>query len=324
MPSLPTPDDVLEALPRLRPHVRETPVFSAASLSQLCGVDLYFKAENLQRAGAFKFRGATNAVLQLPDAARVAGVATHSSGNHGAALALAAQRAGVPATVVMPLNSNAKKRASVEAFGARVRLCEPTIEARVAGLEAVVEELGAYPVHPFEHPHVIAGQGTAALELMGQVEGLDVLLVPVGGGGLLGGTLLAVQARGAQVPVVAVEPAGAADAFRSFEAGARQVDFVPHTVADGLRTPIGVPNFELMRRYADSVVTVSEAAILYAMRLLWERAKLVVEPSSAVPLAALLPGGSLHGRFTGERVGVILSGGNVDLDALPALPLRWP
>jgi threonine dehydratase len=314
------PDDVLDARHRIHNHIHVTPVLTSASLDALTGATLFFKAENLQRAGAFKFRGATNAVLQLSEASRARGVATHSSGNHGAALALAAQRAGLPATVVMPSNSVATKRAAVEAFGGRVVDCEPTHAARVAGLEAVLDETGATAVHPFEHLHVVAGQGTATLELLEQAEGLGALLVPVGGGGLLGGSLLAVRASGLGVEVYGCEPDGAADAARSFRAKERQVDFVPDTVADGLRTPIGEVGFELMVRHATDVVSVSEHAILAAMRLLWERLKVVVEPSAAVPLAALLPDGPLHERLRGRRVGLILSGGNVDLDDLPSMP----
>lgn len=323
---LPQPDDVLHARTRIHRHVRVTPVLESASLNQLTGASLFFKAENLQRAGAFKFRGATNAVLQLDEATRARGVATHSSGNHGAALALAALRAGLPAVVVMPSNSVASKRAAVETFGGQVVSCEPTAAARVAGLEQVVRETGATPVHPFEHPHVVAGQGTATLELLEQVRELHALLVPVGGGGLLGGTLLAVRAAGAPVQVIGVEPSGAADAERSFRAGERLVDFVPDTVADGLRTPLGEVGYELMMRDASDVVSVFEEAILIAMRLVWERLKLVIEPSSAVPLAALLPGGPLHERLRGQRVALVLSGGNVDLDALPAMPKvpRYP
>ncbi|MCA9577812.1 MAG: pyridoxal-phosphate dependent enzyme [Polyangiales bacterium] len=318
--TLPQPDDVLDARQRIHKYVRETPVFTSASLDALCGATLFFKAENLQRAGAFKFRGATNAVLQLDEHARARGVATHSSGNHGAALSLAAQRAGLSATVVMPNNSVSSKRAAVLAFGGRVVDCEPTAAARVAGLDEVLRATGATSIHPYEHPAVVAGQGTAALELMEQAEGLNALLVPVGGGGLLGGSLLAVRASGLAVDVFACEPAGAADAARSFRARERLVDFVPDTVADGLRTPLGEVGFALMMAHASDVVAVSEHAILLAMRLVWERLKLVVEPSSAVPLAALLPGGPLHDKLRGKRVGLILSGGNVDLDALPALP----
>lgn len=321
---LPQPDDVLHARQRIHKHIHVTPVLASASLDALTGATLFFKAENLQRAGAFKFRGATNAVLQLNEATRARGVATHSSGNHGAALALAAQRAGLPATVVMPSNSVASKRAAVLAFGGRVVDCEPTHSAREAGLEAVLRETGATAVHPFEHPHVVAGQGTATLELLEQAEGLGALLVPLGGGGLLGGTLLAVRASGLPLDVYGCEPEGAADAQRSFRAKQRLVDFVPHTVADGLRTPIGEVGFALMMRHATDVVSVSEHALLTAMRLLWERLKLVVEPSAAVPLAALLPGGPLHERLRGRRVGILLSGGNVDLDDLPTLPRLEP
>ena len=317
---LPQPDDVLDARARIHKHIRVTPVMQSDSLDALTGMTLFWKCENLQRAGAFKFRGATNAVLQLDDATRARGVATHSSGNHGAALALAAQRAGLPATVVMPSNSVASKRAAVLTFGGRVVSCEPTAAARVAGLEQVVRETGATPVHPFEHPHVVAGQGTATLELLEQAEALHTILVPVGGGGLLGGTLLAVRAVGLPVHVIGCEPAGAADAERSFRAGERLVDFVPDTVADGLRTPLGEVGFALMIRDAADVGSVSERALLVAMRLIWERLKLVVEPSSAVPLAALLPGGPLHETLRGRRVGLVLSGGNVDLDALPVMP----
>lgn len=314
MIALPTPDDVRAAAAAIAPLVRRTPVLTSRTIDDELGARVFFKAEHLQRSGAFKFRGASHAVTVLDDEAAARGVATHSSGNHGAALALAARLRGIPCTVVMPEDASPVKRRATMAYGARVVTCAATAAARAEGLERVVKETGAEPVHPYDDDRVIAGQGTAALELLEELPDLDRVLVPVGGGGLLGGTLLAARVVPRQVPIVAVEPEGAADAHRSWQAGARLVDFVPDTIADGLRTPIGVRNFALLASYVDRVVTVTDASVVRAMRLLWERTKQLVEPSAAVPLAALLDG---RLSVRGERVGIILSGGNVDLDHLP-------
>ena len=312
---LPTWADVERAAARIRPFARRTPVLTAASLDALFGAELFFKCENFQRAGAFKFRGACNAVQSLSEADAARGVATHSSGNHGAALALAARLRGAPCTVVVPRNAPAVKRAAVAAYGAEVVLCEPTLAAREETLARAVAGSGRVVVHPYDDARVIAGQGTAALELLADVSGLDVVLVPIGGGGLASGTALAVRAESPGTRVVAVEPLGADDAYRSFRCGERLPSIAPDTIADGLLTSLGVRNFELVRRHVDDVVRVPEEAIVRAMRLVWERMKIVVEPSAAVPLAALVDG-ALEG-LAGQRVGIVLSGGNVDLDRLP-------
>lgn len=312
---LPTLADVRRAAERIRPFARRTPVLTAASLDALFGVRLFSKCENFQRVGAFKFRGACNAVQSLAEAEAARGVATHSSGNHGAALALAARLRAVPCTVVVPRNAPAVKRAAVAAYGADVVLCEPSLEARERTLAEAVAESGQAVVHPYDDASVIAGQGTAALELVEDVPELDVVLVPIGGGGLASGTALAVRGTSPGTRVVAVEPLGADDAYRSFYSGERLPSVAPDTIADGLLTSLGVRNFELVRRHVDDIVRVSEEAIVRAMRLVWERMKIVVEPSGAVPLAALLDG-AVEG-LAGQRIGVVLSGGNVDLDRLP-------
>ena len=324
---LPTAADVSRAAERIRPFVTRTPVLTASSLDALFGVRLFFKCENFQRVGAFKFRGACNAVRSLSADQAARGVATHSSGNHGAALALAARLRGAPCTVVVPRNAPAVKRAAVAGYGAEVILCEPTLEAREATLARAVAETGRIVVHPYDDARVIAGQGTAALELLDEVPDLDVVLVPVGGGGLAAGTALAVSGgsrrrAGSRTRVVAVEPAGADDAYRSFKSGERLPSVDPRTIADGLLTSLGVRNFALLRRYLDDIVRVSEEAIVEAMRLVWERMKIVVEPSAAVPLAALVEGALaasdvIGGSSRGKRIGIVLSGGNVELDRLP-------
>ncbi len=312
-----TPDlshaDVLAAAARIAPMARTTPVLTSASLDALAGARLHFKCENLQRAGAFKFRGACNAVQALPADVAARGVVTHSSGNHGAALALAAKARGIPAHVVVPDGAVPGKLAAIRAFGATLHRCAPTIAAREETAARLQHELGATLVHPYTDPHVIAGQGTAALELLAQAGPLDQLLVPVGGGGLIGGTVLA--ARG--VPVFGAEPEGAAETFASLAQGRRVTDVVPDTVCDGLRGTVGEINLALMRRHGVQVLLVSDAEVLAAMRLLWERLKLVVEPSSATVMAAVL---RHRDHFAGRRVGLILSGGNADLATLTTLP----
>ncbi len=321
-PDLPTPEDVVRAASRIRPFATRTPVLTASSLDAMFGVRLFFKCENFQRAGAFKFRGACNAVQALSpeDAAR--GVATHSSGNHGAALALAARLRGVPCTVVMPRNAPAVKQAAVAGYGAAITLCEPTLEAREMTLGEAVARTGQVVVHPYDNADVIAGQGTAARELQDEVTDLDLVMIPIGGGGLAAGTALAVQGRVTDTRVIAVEPAGADDAYRSFRAGERLPSISPTTIADGLLTSLGVRNFALISRHVDAIVRVSEAAIAAAMRLVWERMKIVVEPSAAVPLAALVErvleeSEAVAGKLSDLRIGIVLSGGNVDLDRLP-------
>ena len=307
-------DDVLAAAERIRPHAHRTPVLTCAALDAMTGARLFFKCENLQKVGAFKFRGACNAVMALSGAEAARGVATHSSGNHAAALALAARLRGIAAHVVMPRTARAIKKAAVAGYGALITECEPTLAAREAALAEVVAATGATVVHPYNDPRVIAGQGTAALELLAEIDGLDMMLAPVGGGGLLSGTAVAAAAISPSTAVWGAEPAGADDAQRSLAEGRIVPSVDPQTIADGLLTSLGPNTFAILRALAAGIVTVSEAAIVTAMRHSWERMKVLVEPSSAVPLAALL---ERRLAIAGRRVGIIVSGGNVDLDALP-------
>lgn len=311
---LPGITEVLAAATRIAPHASVTPVLRSRVLDRLTGANLHFKAEHLQRGGAFKFRGACNAVWALPPGQAGRGVVTHSSGNHGAALALAAQSRGIPCHVVVPEGAVAAKLANIVRQGAVLWRCAPTQAGREAECARVQAQTGATLVHPYADERVIAGQGTAALELVQQCEvPLDTVIVPVGGGGLAAGTCLALQHAAAHCELVLAEPAGAADTARSFAAGQRQVDFVPDTVCDGLRGALGAPNFALLHGRA-SVITVDDDATIAAMRLLWQVLKQTVEPSSAIVLAAVL---AQPQRFAGRHIGLILSGGNVDLDALP-------
>src|SRR6266568_7207685 len=304
---------------RIRPHIHRTPVLTSSRLNDASGACLFFKCENFQKGGAFKARGATNAVFSLDDIAARRGVATHSSGNHGSAVARAAKLRGIPAHIVMPSNSAKVKVRAVESYGAQVVFCEPTEEAREATCAEVIKKTGATLIHSFENEDVIAGQGTAAVELLEDVPDLDVVMCPVGGGGLLCGTAIAAKAMRPRIKVIAVEPANADDAAQSFRAGRRIVTEKKFTIADGLRTNVGEPNFAIIQRYVDEIVTVSEEAIVSAMRTVWETMKIVIEPSAAVPYAAIVENKIDIG---GKRVGIILTGGNVDLDALPWMAPR--
>jgi threonine dehydratase len=307
---------VRDAAARLAPLVHRTPVATCATLDRLASRALFFKCEHLQKCGAFKFRGASNAVLALPPDLAPRGVVTHSSGNHAGALALAARMRGIPAHIVMPRNASAVKRRATIEYGGRVVDCEPTQASREATAARIVAETGATLVAPFDHPDVIAGQGTAALELLDQVPNLDVIVVPVGGGGLTSGTCLAAGGAAPHVRVFAGEPKGADDAARSKAAGERLPQTDPRTVADGLRTSLGDLTWPIVRDRVERVITVTDEEIVAAMRLLWERAKLLVEPSSAVAFAAVLTD-EFRALPGVDRVGIILSGGNVDLDHLP-------
>ena len=304
--------DILAAAARIAPHAQVTPVMSSASLDALAGAKLFFKCENFQRAGAFKFRGACNAVWSLSNEDAVHGVVTHSSGNHGAALALAAKTRGIPAHVVVPEGAVKAKVAAIESAGGHIHFCEPTLAAREGLCAQLQQTLGARLVHPYKDPLVIVGQGTAALELLQQSGGVDFVLAPVGGGGLIAGTALAVAAVSPVTVVLAAEPEGAADAHESLRRGQHVTDIVPDTLADGLRATIGVDNLAVMQSHDVAVLLVGEEEIRAATRLLWERLKILVEPSSATVLAAVL---RYPQRFAGRRVGLILTGGNVDLDA---------
>ncbi len=308
--------DVLAAAARIAPHAHATPIVRSRALDALSGARLAFKCEQLQRVGAFKFRGACNAVWSLDDTTATRGVVTHSSGNHGAALALAAQSRGIPCHVVVPEGAVKAKLAAIEHYGAILHHCAPTIAAREALCAKVQAETGATSVHPYTDPRVIAGQGTAALELLTAHPDLDALVVPLGGGGLAAGTALAMRALAPHCRLYLAEPVGAADGARSFARGALDHDFIPDTICDGLRGTLGAINFELLRAADAQVLTVEDAQVVAAMRLLWTRTKQLVEPSSATALAAVL---AYRPQFEGRKIGIVLSGGNVDLDALPAL-----
>ncbi|HEX6397886.1 MAG TPA: pyridoxal-phosphate dependent enzyme [Steroidobacteraceae bacterium] len=306
--------DVVAAAGRIGPHVVRTPVMRSAAFDARVGCAAFFKCENLQNGGAFKYRGAMNVLLQL-DPARTPVVITHSSGNHGNALARAARARGMRAIVIVPRDSSRAKIAAIEAAGARIEFCEPGLPARERKLAEILAHEPAELVHPFDDARIIAGQGTAALELLSEVNDLDVISTPVGGGGLIGGTAVAAKGLSTKIRVIGAEPEQADDAYQSFRSGERRALNAPETIADGLRGSIGVRNFELLRRLVDDVVTVSEAQIIAAMRVILEDLKLLIEPSSAVPVAALLAG--RLGRA--GRVGIVLSGGNVDLGQCPFL-----
>jgi threonine dehydratase len=306
--------DVWAAVRRIAPYVHRTPVLTCAGLDRIVGARLFFKCENLQKVGAFKARGATNAVLSLADEAALRGVASHSSGNHAAAVARAAALRGVPAHIVMPRTAPRVKRAAVAGYGAEITECEPTLAAREEALAEVVERTGATFIHPYNDPLVIAGQGTAALELLEEIPDLDAMIAPIGGGGLLSGTVIAAEGLSPDVTVFGAEPRGADDAFRSLRDGVIYPSVRPETIADGLLTSLSELTFAILHGRVAGILTVSEEGIVEAMRLVWQRAKLVVEPSGAVPFAAVL---EYPDRFRDRRVGIILSGGNVDLDNLP-------
>jgi threonine dehydratase len=308
---LPGFPEVVAAAARIGPHVVRTPVLRSDAFDARVGRRVFFKCENLQTGGAFKFRGATNVVLQL-DPARTPLVITHSSGNHGTALALAARARGMRAIVVVPRDSARTKIANIEAAGARLELCDPGLPARERRVAELLAQEPAELVHPFDDARIIAGQGTAALEMLAELQTLDVISAPVGGGGLMGGTAIAARHLVPGIRIVGAEPAQADDAFQSFRSGERRAVNAPQTIADGLRGSIGVRNFALLRQLVDDVVTVGEAEIVAAMRIVLNDLKLLIEPSAAVPVAALLAG--RLGR-PGQRVGIIVSGGNVDLDA---------
>ncbi len=308
--------DVLTAAARIAAHAQLTPIATSRSLDALSGAQLHFKCEQLQRVGAFKFRGACNAVFALDAEAAARGVVTHSSGNHGAALALAAQLRGIACHVVVPEGAVRSKLEAIEASGAVVHRCEATLSARETACSKVQAETGATLVHPYTTAEVIAGQGTAALELLSAHPDLDALVVPVGGGGLAAGTAIAMYALAPNCQLFLAEPAGADDAARSFARGVLDHDVVPDTICDGLRAGMGAINFGILRGSNARVLTVDDTQTIAAMRLLWSRGKQLVEPSSATVLAAVLANPAL---FEGRKVGLILSGGNVDLDALPQL-----
>ncbi len=304
--------NVVRAADEIRSHVHQTPVFTCNLIDELLGASLFFKCENLQKAGAFKARGAVNAVFNLDAQSLERGVATHSSGNHGAALARAAQIRGVPAYIVVPENARQVKLDAIASYGGEITTCTPTLAAREATLRSVIARTGATEIHPYDNPDIICGQGTAGLELVEQVSRLDAMIVPVGGGGLLAGCGLVAAKTG--ITIYGAEPQMADDAHRSFHTGERVTQHSPQTMCDGLQTTLGAANFSIIQRTVKDILLCSEAEITEAMRLIWSRMKLVVEPSSAIVLAAAIRNRSL---FTGRRVGLILTGGNVDLANLP-------
>lgn len=304
--------DVLAAHDRIKHETHKTPVMTSGTVDRMTQCNVFFKCENFQRAGAFKFRGAFNAVSQLSNDEKRRGVITHSSGNHAQALALASSILGVKAVVVMPRNSSRVKVDATKGYGAEVVLCEPTLESRTETAQKLIDEHGYVMIHPYNNTRVIAGAGTAALELIQEVGPLDYVLAPVGGGGLLSGTAIATKGLCPRAKVIGAEPKNADDAYRSFKTRTLHPSVNPRTIADGLRTSLGDITFEIILEKVDDIVTVSETDIHAAMRILWERMKLVVEPSAAVPLAALL---TIRDQIKGQRTGVILSGGNVDMDA---------
>ena len=310
-----TLDDIRAAAQRIAGYAHVTPVLTCRTLDRLAGRSLFFKCEHLQKVGAFKFRGAWNAVRKLDAESAARGVVTHSSGNHAQALALAARLRGIPATIVMPRTASPTKRRAVAEYGGRIVLCEPTLEAREAAASEALRATGGVLIPPYDHVDVIAGQGTVALELLEQMPRLETIVAPVGGGGLIAGVALATDALKPHVVVIAAEPKGADDAARSKEAGTKIPQTGPRTIADGLLTSLGELTWPVIRDRVKAVVTVEEDEIVRAMRLLWERAKLLVEPSSAVALAAVLS--ERFREIPGHHVGIILSGGNVDLDNLP-------
>lgn len=309
-------EDIRAAARRIAGLAHRTPVFTCATLDRLAGRRLFFKCENFQKVGAFKFRGACNAVRQLTPEQAARGVVTHSSGNHAQALALAAKMHSITAHIVMPRNAAAVKRRAVEEYGGRVVECEPTLIARETTTEQVIRETGATLIPPYNHPHIIAGQGTAFLELHEDVKSLDAAIAPVGGGGLLAGTAIAANGLDANIRVFAAEPLGADDAARSKAAGKLIPQTGPKTIADGLLTSLGDLTWPVLNDLVEKVITVSEDEIIRAMRLVWERAKLLIEPSAAVAVAAVFTD-EFRTLEKLERVGIILSGGNANLDRLP-------
>lgn len=311
---IPTYDDMLAARARITPHIHRTPVLTSTYLNDLTGAELFFKCENFQKAGAFKVRGACNAVFGLPDDMLARGVATHSSGNHALSLSYAAGRRGIPCHVVMPRTAPQAKKDAVIGYGGQITECEPSTSSREEVFAEVHARTGADFVHPYNDPRVIAGQGTCSAELIEQVEGLDAVVAPIGGGGMFSGTCLTLSHDAPAMQIFAAEPEQADDAARSFRAGHIIADDAPHTVADGLKVPLKDLTWHFVQNHVTDILTASEQEIIDAMKLIWKRMKIVMEPSSAVPLATILKNPE---TFAGKRVGVIITGGNVDLDRLP-------
>lgn len=316
MKEIPDYTDVLQAAERIKPFANRTPIFKSNWFNQQTGAELYFKCENFQKVGAFKFRGACNAVFSLSEQEGKKGIATHSSGNHAQAVALASRNKGYQATIIMPKNAPVIKIKAVKEYGAKILFCEPTIEARKEMTYQFIEESGAHFIHPYNHPMVIAGQGTVAKEFLEEVPDLDVIIAPVGGGGLISGICISAKHIKPTIKVLGCEPELADDAYRSLKAGSIQPVLRTDTIADGLRTSLGDVTFQIMSEKLDGLVTVTEDSIIREMRSVWERMKLIIEPSCAVPVAACM---EQKIDIKGKKVGIILTGGNVDLDKLPWL-----
>jgi threonine dehydratase len=311
---IPSKQDIIAAHGRIAGQIHRTPLLASASINAIAGCNIFFKCENFQKAGAFKFRGASNAMLSLDRDDRTTGVCTHSSGNHAAALALAAKMKKIPAYIVMPHTAPEIKKKAVAGYGAAIRYCDPTLEAREKALAEIVKETGAVFIHPFDNYSVIAGQGSAAKEIFEQTEGLDYLITPVGGGGLLSGSSLSAKYFSPRTTVIGAEPRGADDAFRSLRDGFIHPSVNPKSICDGLLTNLSERTFEIIRGNVGEIGTVEEKSIMEAMRMIWERMKLVVEPSGAITLAVILEN---REKFSGKKTALILSGGNVDLERLP-------
>jgi threonine dehydratase len=311
---IPTFDDVLSAHERIKPYIHKTPVLTSRYLNELTGAKLFFKCENFQKAGAFKVRGACNAVFGLSEEKAALGVATHSSGNHALSLSYAAGRRGIPVTVVMPHTAPQAKKDAVRGYGGKIIECEPSTSSREAVFAEVVAASGADFVHPYNDPRVIAGQATCSLELLDQVPDLDMVIAPIGGGGMVSGTCLTLSNLAPEVKIYAAEPLNADDAARSLKAGRIIADDAPNTIADGLKVPLKELTWHFVSHFVSDIFTATEEEIIDAMKLTWKRMKIVIEPSCAVPLATILKNPEV---FRGKRVGVIITGGNVDLDTLP-------
>jgi threonine dehydratase len=311
---LPALSDIQSAHTRISPFIHRTPVFTSRLLDSIAGCEMYFKCENFQKVGAFKFRGATNAVLSLTDEQKKAGVVTHSSGNHAAALALAAVMNGIRAFIVMPENAPSVKKDAVAGYGAIITFCKPTLQAREETCRKIMENKGATLVHPYDNFNVICGQGTASLEMLEEINDLDIVIAPVGGGGLMSGTSTCVKGVSKKTMIIGAEPLNASDAWKSFTTGILTPSVNPLTIADGLLTSLSELTFSIIRKNVDDIFTVSEESIISSMKLVWERMKIIIEPSSATVFAAVMENRQF---FRGKRVGLIISGGNVDLTKLP-------
>ncbi|MFH2140898.1 MAG: pyridoxal-phosphate dependent enzyme [Bacteroidota bacterium] len=312
--SIPEFQDIKNAHLRIEEYIHNTPVLSSKSINKIAGAEIFFKCENFQKVGAFKFRGATNAVLSLSEEEAKNGVATHSSGNHAAALSLAAKNRGIPAYIVMPKNAPIIKKKAVEEYGGIISFCKPTLQAREEGLEKIVAQTGAEFIHPYNDSRIITGQGTVAKELLEQCPFLEIIIAPVGGGGLLSGTAISSKHIKPGIKVIAAEPEKANDAFKSFYSGKLFPSENPKTICDGLLTSLSDLTFSIILNKVDEIITVKEESIIMAMRLIWERMKIIIEPSSAVCLAVIIENPY---KFLDKKIGIIISGGNVDLQKLP-------